>query len=199
MADNNVQLMLSRFEKSVNTDVNAQIFKMTRDATEEKERFLKTVEERTLYDCYQTIQKAVRKTESNYRRLGALRQHQINTDLLKHRDSLVTRIFDAIKNRIEEFVNSDEYDDFLLKQLKNENTNDAVIRVSEADSKREVLKKTGCEVVVDNDIVLGGIALFYEDRGIIIDKTFDTALQQQKQDFYINYRFITTGGTVDGE
>ncbi len=185
---------LKRFKASVNAEIEGQIEQIEQQALEEKAQILKAAEDRILNDSYIRIQKAVKEIEGKYRRMTALHEQELRTEVLKHRNTLVKMIFAFVEQRINGFVNSQEYEKFLVKQIENENTQGAVIKVSEKDLKyKQTLEKaSGCKVEADDDIVLGGIALFFEEKGIIIDKTFDNALDEQKQTFSSRYSFRTS-------
>ena len=198
MTDLNSQ-KLSRFAMSVNSDVNEQIIKIRRESAEEKEAILKAVEEKVLYECYNKIQKAVRRIEGKYRRESALEEQELRTEVLQCRSGLIKKMFDAVEEKIINFVNSDKYEEFLLKQIKSEDIENAIIKISEKDEKyiKTLSEHSGCVVQTDSAIVLGGVMLLFEDKGIIIDKTFDNALEEHKQNFFLNYSFKNTGGTVN--
>ncbi len=198
MTDLNSQ-KLSRFAMSVNSDVSEQLAKIRRETAEEKTAILKAVEEKVLYECYSKIQKAVRKIEGKYRREAALEEQELRTEVLQCRNGLVKKMFEAVEEKIVDFVNSNKYEDFLIKQLGGEDLKGAIIRISEQDEKyiKTLREHSGCVVQIAEDIKLGGIALLYEDRGVIIDKTFDIALEEHRQNFFMNYSFKNAGGTVD--
>lgn len=198
MTDLNSQ-KLSRFAMSVNSDVNEQIAKIRRESAEEKEAILKAVEEKVLYDCYNKIQKAVRKIEGKYRRASSLEEQELRTEFLQCRSDLIKKMFDAVEEKIISFVNSDKYEEFLLKQIECEDIKGAIIKISEKDEKylKTLREHSGCDVQTADDIVLGGVAFLFEDKGIIIDKTFDNALEEHRQNFFLNYSFKNTGGTVN--
>ncbi len=190
MSDMNSQ-KLSRFAQSVNADINKQIADIRRETAEEKENILKAVEEKVLYECYQKIQKSKRKIEGRYRRANALKEQELRRNVLMQRNEYVRNIFKAVEEKIINFVNSDKYEDYLISQLKHINLEGGIIKVSENDHKymKGICGSSGCSVQVDEDIKLGGIAIYFEEKGIIIDKTFDSALEEQKQCFYSNYSF----------
>lgn len=185
---------LERFAASVNSEIEEQIEKIQQDSLTQKQELLKKTEDRVLNESYARIQKAVRDIESKYRRISALREQELNTETLKYRNELVKKIFEAVETKIIEFTQSEKYEGFLIKQLENENTEGAVVKISERDMKfRESLEKTsGCTVEADSDIELGGITLLFEKKGIVIDKTFDNALEEHRQSFSSKYSFKKT-------
>ena len=185
---------LKRFAASVNSEIEEQIEQIQQDSLTQKQELLNKTEDRVLNESYTRIQKSVRDIESKYRRIFALREQELNTETLKYRNELVKKIFEAVESKIIEFTQSEKYEGFLIKQLEKENVKDAVIKISDRDMKfRESLEKaSGCTVEADSDIELGGIALFFEKKGIVIDKTFDNALEEHKQSFSSRYSFKKT-------
>ncbi len=191
MIDNQPE-KLNRFASSVNTEVDEKIQLIEKQALEEKSEMLEKTENKILEEVFFKIQKAVRDTEGKQRRKIALKEQSLRTDILKHRESLSNKIFDAVKEKIIAFTDSDKYMSFLEKMLQNEDMTEAEIRLSEKDMKKysEIIKsKTGCPVKADSDIRLGGIQIVYESRNIIIDKTLDSLFEEQKERFYSEYNF----------
>ena len=42
---------------------------------------------------------------------------------------------------------------------------------------------SGCKVETDPDIVMGGISIVDTENGIAVDKTFDSAIKEQRKQF----------------
>lgn len=183
---------LNRFASSVNTEVDEKIQLMEKQALEEKAEMLENTENKILEEVFLKIQKAVRDIEGKYRRNIALKEQELRTDILKHRESLSNKIFDAVKDKIISFTDSDKYEAFLEKILKNEDLTDAEIRLSQKDMEKYskiIQNKTGCHAKYDNDIRLGGVQIVYKSKNIIIDKTLDSLFDEQKERFYSEYHF----------
>lgn len=183
---------LNRFASSVKTEVDEKIQLIEKQTLEEKSEMLEKTENKILEEVFLKIQKAVRDTEGKYRRNIALKEQSLRTDILKHREGLSNKIFDAVKEKIIAFTDSDKYEAFLEKLLQNEDMTEAEIRLSEKDMQKysEIIKnKTGCIAKSDNDIRLGGIQIVYKSKNIIIDKTLDSLFEEQKERFYSEYNF----------
>lgn len=183
---------LNRFASSVKLEVDEKIQLIEKQALDERSELLEKTENRILEEAFLKIQKAVRDTEGKYRRNIALKEQEFRTDILKHRENLSKKIFDAVEEKIINFTESDQYESFLNKQLENEDFNDAVVKLSEKDMKKysEIIKnKTGCLTEADDDIRLGGLQIVYKSKNIIIDKTLDSFFEEQKESFYSEYNF----------
>lgn len=182
---------LMRFASSVNSEIDEKIEQIKQQAEAERTVYFQKTEDRVLLECYEKIQKAVRDIESKYRSVAALCEQESYAQVLKSRKALVDKIFDNVKERIIEFTASDKYISYLKKQLENENLTGAVIKISPRDAKYKTALAdfSGCTVEEDSDIRLGSLIIFYEDKGIINDKTFDNALEEQKRSFTSKYNF----------
>lgn len=183
---------LDRFVNSVNNEVDEKINKIISEAESQKILQIEKTEDEALLNAYNKIQKSVRDIESKYRRMLALRQQQLKTDSLRQRENLAQKVFESVKKQICEFTASEKYKSYLINLIKHENINaDSVIMISEKDLKyRNVLHDiSGCKVETDPDILMGGISIVDLKNGIVNDKTFDSALEEQQKNFSSRYKF----------
>lgn len=183
---------LDKFVNSVNSEVEEKINAIISEAESQKKLQLQKTEDEALLNAYNKIQKSVKETESKYRRMLALRQQQLKTDLLKHRENLAENIFESVRKNIYEFTSSEKYIGYLTSIIKTEDINEnSVIMVSERDMKySEVLQKeSGCKVEADPDIEAGGLSIVDMQKGVVIDRTIDSALEEQRKNFSSRYRF----------
>lgn len=185
---------LEKFNESVNTEVGEHIGKIMDEANRLSEETLEKAEDDALLEAYNKIQRAVRDTEAKYRRLYALEEQKYRMNALKYREELSQKIFSGVERRISEFTSSEKYGDYLMNIADCEKLSEtAVVAVSPRDEKySEKLKvKYGREVRQDDSIELGGIMIIDPEKGLIIDKTFDSALEEQKKAFSSRYGFKT--------
>ena len=118
---------------------------------------------------------------------------ETNRKLMAKRKELSDLVFQSAKDEIKAFTKKDEYRDYLKKKasaLAKRSYTEAVFFVGKEDaSLQDDIKEAygkECEVQVDADIILGGLRLECAGLGIVIDETFDTALEEQKDWFYTN-------------
>ena len=183
---------LSRFASSVNLEVDEKIQLIEKQALNEKSELLEKTEDRVLEEAFFKIQKAVRDIEGKYRRKNALKEQSLRSEILKHREELSRKIFEAVEEKIKKFTDSDRYEIFLKKQLENKNLDDAVIKMSEKDLQKysETVKNIiKCPSEADENIQLGGLTILYKSKGIIEDMTFDSLLEEHKESFSAKYNF----------
>lgn len=182
---------LEKFSESVNSEVEEHISKILGEADELSSEKLEKAEDDALLDAYNKIQKSVRDTEAKYRRMYALEEQKFRMDALRHREELSGRIFGDIEKKLAEFTSSEKYGDYLFRIAEGEKLSGGEIAVSPRDKSygEKLGEKYGCEVKLDDSIELGGLMIIDKEQGMIIDKTFDSALEEQKKAFSSRYSF----------
>ncbi len=130
------------------------------------------------------------KTHTLYAKELSKSDFAAHKSVLAHRCELVDSLFDDIRKRLESFVKSGEYAEFMNALAKKANdeqafSKDCVINVSKDDKQlaKDIADKYGVGVAVDRNIELGGISVYYPSQNIYIDYTLDLALEQQRNAF----------------
>ncbi len=130
------------------------------------------------------------KTHTLYAKELSKSDFAAHKSVLAHRCELVDSLFDDIRKRLEGFVKSDGYAEFMRTLAKKANdeqafSKDCVINVSKDDKQlaKDIADKYGVGVAVDRNIELGGISVYYPSQNIYIDYTLDLALEQQRKAF----------------
>lgn len=183
---------LEKFSESVNSEVEEHISKILGEADELSSEKLEKAEDDALLDAYNKIQKSVRDTEAKYRRMYALEEQKFRMDALKHREELSDKIFGGIEKKLAEFASSEKYGDYLFSIAEGENlsgSGEIAVSPRDKDLGEKLGEKYGCEVKIDDSIELGGLMIIDKEQGMIIDKTFDSALEEQKKAFSSRYSF----------
>lgn len=183
---------LDRFVNSVNNEVDEKINKIISEVESQKKVQIQKTEDEALLNAYNKIQKSIREIESKYRRMLALKHQQFKSDFLRQRESLVESIFESVKKQVCLFTDSEKYQDYLTSLVKSEDVHEnSVIMISEKDMKyREILSSMfKCQVEADPEIEIGGITIVDNDNGIVIDRTLDSAFEEQRKNFSSRYKF----------
>ena len=184
------QEKLDRFVNSVNGEVDVQISGMLREAEKEGEAIKSSAKDDALKASYDRIQKAVKDTEAQYKRMIAQAEQEHHRSLLSHREALVEKIFDNIRKRLGQFRQSEDYPAYLQKQLRDVKLSaDSIIYLAPADMQYADLLKgsSGAQVCEDDSIQLGGLSITAKDSKCIMDKTLDTAFDEQRKAFSTTY------------
>lgn len=187
---------LEKFNESVNAEVEEHIGKMMDEVKQASMESLKKAEDDALLEAYNKIQRAVKDIEAEYRRNYALEEQKFRMDSLRHREELSQRIFDHVEKKLTDFVSSEKYGDYLMRTAEAEKLSESsVVAVSARDMKyvEKIREKYGCQIKADESIEIGGLMFIDPELGMMIDKTFDSALEDQKKTFSSRYSFKTEG------
>lgn len=177
-----------RFLKAINQDADARCDKIRRDVDAYVEGELK----KTRRLARQNV-RPVRSSE--FDRLN----EEINTELsesetkeieklVERRDEITEKVFSRAGEKIEAFVKSEKYHDFILKSVADIRSaigENCVIILRPADKDLETeIKALGSDVRYDEFIRLGGCKGENPETAMTADDTLDARLEAQKQEFY---------------
>ncbi len=118
--------------------------------------------------------------------------------LIEKRDEYVKSIFEAAKEELIAFSNTDEYKSFMIEKVKKvaPEISDAncVMYVKEKDLtlEKELVKTFGQDIKVEatDDIKIGGFIIENKASSLVVDETLDFALNNQKEWFNKNSGLI---------
>ncbi len=124
---------------------------------------------------------AVNKTISDY-------ESEKKSALISLRTSITDNIFAEVREKTEAFVNSVDYENFLLRSavaLKNAMGDDTTILVGTKDMKytEKIRNTTNCTVKEDSTIISGGLKGINKDGTVVTDDTLDSRLDTEYRDF----------------
>lgn len=189
MNDNN----LKEFIDAVNSEVDKKIELIREQAEEKRNELLETAENEALNDAYNKIRACVTEEKYRSRMTVSKAEQEARIKVLTHREGLVGKIFDSINDRLNEFTGSEAYKSFLAGLLKDEKVSaNTVIYLREEDMKYETLLRitagSECSFETDSTIVYGGLSIYDRASSVMINKTIDNMLDEQKKEFGSNYR-----------
>lgn len=180
---------LQKFISAVNEDVDEKIAAMLAEAEEEKSRIISEAEAEAELKAEKYFTEKSKKNGTGFVKELSAAELDMKRKILIHRDKLSDSVFEQVKGRLAEYRKTNAYADSLIKTLLLLNVNSsAEIRLSPddmkyADALKKVVKSPDTVFCADESIKLGGLAIYCKDKGMIIDKTFDLALDEQRQAF----------------
>ena len=189
MNDNN----LRQFIDAVNSEVDSKIGLIEKEAEEKSSELLENAENEALNEAYKKIRSCVTEEKQRNKMTVSKAEQEARIKVLTYRENLVGRIFDSVDDKLTDFTRSDEYPAYLEGLLDGENIgSDTVIYLREEDMKYESVlrRKAGneCSFEADPEIVYGGLSVYDRKSSVLINKTLDNMLDEQKKDFGSNYR-----------
>ena len=121
----------------------------------------------------------------------------LRLSLIKKRESLVSEIFESVKEKIRAFTETEEYILFLqnsLSQMLKYSDGDLTVFAKSGDIEKV---KTACDrlnvncvIEEDNTILLGGIRARNKEANKIFDDTLDERINEQKEYFLLESGLI---------
>ena len=151
--------MLEKHKESRKMDAEAQIKAETENATRE-------------------VNKALSAERLTLRRDWTTKQNELRNEL-----------FVEVKNHLEDFMASPEYQDYLCQKIQKAREfagNDEIfIYLSPEDTalQRSIVAKTGFAVEISNEPFMGGIKATIPAKNILIDNSFMGAYETLKKEF----------------
>lgn len=174
------------FFDAVNAQVEAETNAIIKDSEEEKKKIVKKANDTFTKRAYDDVKDNAKKSSGKYALIANKAEFEAHKEILKYRNSLVDKLFSEVEDKLSEFRKTDEYKAFLEKSLENEKKSDDMIVYLMSDDmkyKDSLAKIADVEFKVDTSIKLGGLSVCYPDELIIIDKTFDTLISDEKRIF----------------
>lgn len=174
------------FFDAVNAQVEAETNAIIKESEEEKKKIIKKSNDTFTKRAYNDVKDNAKKSSGKYALVANKAEFEAHKDILRYRDTLVQKLFSEVQDKLSEFRKSDEYRAFLEKSLECEEKSDDMIVYLMADDmkyKDFLTKIADVEFRMDSSIKLGGLSVCYPDKSVIIDKTFDTLLSDEKRIF----------------
>ena len=170
-----------------------QIEELNEEIAEIQEKTIKDIEVSAKHDVDLACDQEMKELQSEY----AIRQSRLHDEtdrqLMKKRNELAEMIFHDVIEKIKDFTSQDAYETLLCsraKELASKQYPSSTIYLREEDMQyADAIQKEfkeGTNVQADESIQYGGFRLECIENGIIIDETFDSALNEQKEWFYQN-------------
>lgn len=107
----------------------------------------------------------------------------------RKQEELKDNLFSAVRKKVDAFMQSPEYLDYLCKQIRNvqefAGTDPVYISISSGDSdKLDILTaKTGAELTLSKDDFIGGVRAAIPEKNIMIDNSFLEELESMRKEF----------------
>ena len=181
---------LQKFINAVNEEIDSQVDNILSEAEAEKNSIIEAARTTSENMADSHLISAKKKTNNKYVRDLSFAELNMKKEILHHRESLSEKVFSAVTDKIESFRQTDKYPEQLKKILFDMNLSGNIeVRLSPADMKYRddlcsaLMDKEKVRFVPDDAIKLGGLSVYAADKGTITDKTFDLAVEEQKNNF----------------
>jgi vacuolar-type H+-ATPase subunit E/Vma4 len=186
---------LEKFISAVNDEVDTKVSKLLDEAETEKKNIISAAKAESESTAEKYIASAQKKTGGKYVRDISKAELDMKKEILKCREELSAKVFDAVESRIADYRQTNAYADGLVKTLLLMNISDnSQVRLAPEDMKladalKKVIRAENVTFAEDSSIKLGGLSVYSKEKGTIIDKTFDLAVEEQKNSFVSSNAF----------
>ena len=180
---------LKVFIDAVNDEIDGEVSRILADAEERRKAVLAEAESFSADETGKMNGSAYLKNGSVYLRDVSKAELNMKKSVIEHRDELADTVFGAVEKRLAEFRKDQKYVNLLIKNLLLMHVSDnSEIFLSPDDMKyADTLKKAipscNAKFLPVEKIHLGGWSVYNAEKGIISDKTFDSAVEEQRRVF----------------
>ena len=181
-------VQMEKFLHAVNSEMDKEVDEIIAEAQNAKNELISIANDEALQLAYDRIKENVKLLSAKYFKLVAKAELDSKKEVLIHREELIKNLFKNVEDEISEFRKSSAYVDFLKKQVKESNIeNGAIILLNPEDMKyKDNLTKelpSDCLIKEDLSIKYGGVSILYPSLNIVIDKTIDNSLKEERAEF----------------
>lgn len=180
---------LNEFKLAVFSRAQQQAQDIISQAKAQQEDLLNAAKQETQSSVNSQLEAIDKQYAQNKVRSVSSHKLQAQRNVLRHRNEMINRVFENVCKRLEDLCKSEEYEQLLKARLdkcaKYLNGSGGIAYFAKRDLElgRELCKAFGFTAQQSQNISLGGVTVVCEQTGIALDCTFDSALEQEKQDF----------------
>lgn len=143
-------------------------------------------------DAEELLSRELAEISSNASVEASFSQEEKTKRLVEKRDEYVANIFSEAKDKLVAFVNSKDYQTYLVKHMEEigkqyqMDNSTLLLRKDDLKFKDELIKAYGIalDVEVNDKIEIGGFIIENKATSVVVDESLDSALLNQKDWFY---------------
>ena len=121
----------------------------------------------------------------------SLKMKEVKSEVLKVKNKYRELLFESVLKELKEYMKTSEYIDLLAEQIKEEKKvakNEELIvylNPTDADKKDLLEERTGITLTISEIDFLGGTRAVIRKKNILIDNSFLTNMEQEKENYVI--------------
>ncbi len=195
----NIDENLDRFSKVVLEKAFAVRKELEESLKIRKKAVIESKEIMYLENAYKKIQQNKARIISETNEIISKKQLDYKKRLIVRRGEIVSEIFNEVIVKINDFIQSEEYYDWLLKKANTavksvfENKGVVVVMLNKSDEKHIERLKNDLRMqfrfgvieinAVQGEDIIGGVIVFNKSRNVLLDYSIKQSLENAKQDF----------------
>lgn len=180
---------LGKFKNAVFAIAQKEVDEIISEANRKSEEYLKNVKSENEIFVANGKNEIDKEEKNDAVKKASAYDIDAKRSLLRHREEIVDKVFEQVRQRLDEFVKTDDYVGLMTSKAKKcaeENKGlKGKILIGRSDSKLfKGLSETGnYDVQISDGIVSGGIMIVFDDINVVYDYTVSSALETQRQTF----------------
>lgn len=181
----------SKFLDAINRYAEQQKAQITQEIESYKAEKIEQATEKGLQDAYDLIRQDVTRRKAEIVNRLAVEELQLRNEQFEARQEICDKVFDEATDKLSAFTQTDDYTAFLQRSVSEIGDycgdSQVVVSISPADEdKRMIIEKalSNAQIETDNTIRIGGLKAYCPARGVLLDDTLDSRLEQQREWFY---------------
>ncbi|WP_028506092.1 V-type ATP synthase subunit E family protein [Ruminococcus sp. FC2018] len=180
---------LNKFKLAVFSQAQKQADDIVSDAQQDRKQRLADAKDKTHSDMLSELEQIDREYQADMVREISSRKIQAQRNVLTHRSEMIDRVFDNIRKQLLELCDSEKYPEELKARLDKcaaqapDKKATAYFTKRDIELGRELCKGTAFTAEETSDFSLGGVLVVFKDSQIALDCTFDSALEQERENF----------------
>lgn len=185
------------FKDEINRVSEIEIQEIEDEIVSIREKTIQEMESDEQRVAYMAREQILKEMQSEHAIALSKVHEETNRKLMAKRREIALRVFNEAIEKIKEFTMKKDYVASLNKKAKDLATTSYDQVVFYVARKDEHLLSGLCEAFgknsegkVDPEILVGGFRMECESKGIVIDETFDAAIDEQRNWFYTNSGLI---------
>lgn len=183
--DNNAKL--EAFRLAISRQAQDEASALTEEMRSRRKASRKYKNELATVAVLTRLRNDMSRREAAFRREMSRCEYDTKKAVLRHRNELIENFFLQTEDKLRQFVNSEQYQDFLKRSLEKIRAaialDSATLIYARACDVDTVRSLTSCEVTTDNNIRLGGLRAVCRVKNVLCDVTLDMALIEEKNRF----------------
>ncbi|MBD5145027.1 MAG: hypothetical protein HDT21_03810 [Ruminococcus sp.] len=185
----NINKKLQVFIDAVNDDIDGKVNRILADAESRKASILAEAENYSADEPSKGAASGSKKDGGSYVKDVSKAELNMKKSVIAHRDELADKVFAAVEKRLCEFRGDQKYVNMLVKNLLLMHVSDgsevflAPDDMKYADTLKKAIPSCNAKFSPDEKIRLGGLAVYNAEKGTIADRTFDSAVEEQRRAF----------------
>ncbi len=191
--------MVQNLESAVLKDAKAQAKRIVEDARAREKQVLSTAKYEAEKSAaqYELEQKALITDSFSHQLTDAAATTRI--ELIKKRTEIQSAVFEKLFLRLCDFAKSDNYSQFINKRVcaldKSQFSDSITVFTSANNADSECAKShfKNADIVISEDIKIGGLIIKDNKRAVIYDLTLDYSFENEKAQFLAISKLSVTG------